>query len=254
MRDKPRRNPFKNNYMRKVSGVLMGLLCCGTALAQTRNSNVYAGNEAYRKGDFKQAEAQYRQAFSEKKLNEASYNLGNALYEQKNFTEAVKAYEQSAKQSLKPALRAKAHFNAGNVYLNEKQYEQAIEAYKQALRENPGMEDARYNLAYAKKRKQEQQEQEQKQDQPEKEKQKEKQKENEKQNQNESVENKQDQPEKEKQKENENESGEDKQPRPSKLNKNQADELLNALQREERKLREKKEKQKGHPVSPEKDW
>jgi hypothetical protein len=29
---------------------------------------------------------------------------------------------------------------------------------------------------------------------------------------------------------------------------------LNALQREEKKVREKKEKQKGHPVSPEKDW
>jgi hypothetical protein len=40
----------------------------------------------------------------------------------------------------------------------------------------------------------------------------------------------------------------------SKLSKEQADELLNALQREEKKVREKKEKQKGHPVSPEKDW
>ena len=43
-------------------------------------------------------------------------------------------------------------------------------------------------------------------------------------------------------------------PHNGRINKDQADELLNALQREERKVRDKKEKQKGHPVSPEKDW
>ena len=43
-------------------------------------------------------------------------------------------------------------------------------------------------------------------------------------------------------------------PMPSKLTKEQADQLLNALNEEEKKLREKKEKSNGQPVKLDKDW
>ncbi len=41
---------------------------------------------------------------------------------------------------------------------------------------------------------------------------------------------------------------------PSKLSKAQADQILNALNQEEKKLKEKKEKGKGRAVRLEKDW
>ncbi len=41
---------------------------------------------------------------------------------------------------------------------------------------------------------------------------------------------------------------------PSKLTEKQADQILNALNQEEKKLRDKKEKGRGQAVKLEKDW
>ena len=216
---------------------LIGVLSCSLLSAQTRNRSIYEGNAAYEKGQFKEAEAKYRQAFETQKSNEAAYNLGNALYEQKSFQDAAAVYEHSAKHSGQSALRAKAWYNKGNTALSEKKYQEAVADYKQALRENPQMKDARYNLAYAqtmlKKETPPPPPPPNKED------------------------NKKEPEKKDADKKDSDKKDSDKkeeQAPASKLNKEQANELLNALQREERKVREKKEKQKGHPVSPEKDW
>lgn len=216
--------------MRKVFCIgLMGVLSSSMLDAQTRNRSIYEGNAAYEKGQFKEAEAKYRQAFNTQKSNEAAYNLGNALYEQKSFQDAAAVYEHSAKNSGQSLLRAKAWYNKGNTALSEKKYQEAIADYKQALRENPLLNDARYNLAYAQTMLKKQappppppKKQEEKKDSD--------------------------------KKDSDKQQDQAQQAPSSKLSKEQADELLNALQREEKKVREKKEKQKGHPVSPEKDW
>jgi tetratricopeptide (TPR) repeat protein len=206
----------------------MGVLSSSMLDAQTRNRSIYEGNAAYEKGQFKEAEAKYRQAFNTQKSNEAAYNLGNALYEQKSFQDAAAVYEHSAKNSGQSLLRAKAWYNKGNTALSEKKYQEAIADYKQALRENPLLNDARYNLAYA-------QTMLKKQAPPPPPKKQEEKKDSDK-------------------KDSDKQQDQAQQAPSSKLSKEQADELLNALQREEKKVREKKEKQKGHPVSPEKDW
>lgn len=216
--------------MRKLFCIgLMGVLSSSMLDAQTRNRSIYEGNSAYEKGQFKEAEAKYRQAFNTQKSNEAAYNLGNALYEQKSFQDAAAVYEHSAKNSRQSLLRAKAWYNKGNTALSEKKYQEAIADYKQALRENPLLNDARYNLAYAQTMLKKQappppppKKQEDKKDSD--------------------------------KKDSDKQEDQAQQAPTSKLSKEQADELLNALQREEKKVREKKEKQKGHPVSPEKDW
>lgn len=217
-------------------GISFALLFGKGALAQTRNSAIYNGNKAYQKGAFKDAEANYRKAFETQKSNEAAYNLGNALYEQKSFPEAEKAYEHSAKNSRKPNLRANSWYNKGNTHLSEKKYSEAIESYKQALRENPSLNNARYNLAYAQTMLKKNQAPPPPQQKPD--------------------EKKNDEKKQEQQNKQNEEQPTEQTPKPQsgRINKDQADELLNALQREERKVREKKEKQKGHPVSPEKDW
>lgn len=217
-------------------GMFFALLFGKGALAQTRNSAIYNGNKAYQKGAFKDAETNYRKAFETQKSNEAAYNLGNALYEQKSFPEAEKAYEHSAKNSRKPNLRANSWYNKGNTHLSEKKYSEAIESYKQALRENPSLNNARYNLAYAQTMLKKNQAPPPPQQKPD--------------------EKKNDEKKQEQQNKQNEEQPTEQTPKPQsgRINKDQADELLNALQREERKVRDKKEKQKGHPVSPEKDW
>lgn len=217
-------------------GMFFVLLFGKGALAQTRNSAIYNGNKAYQKGAFKDAETNYRKAFETQKSNEAAYNLGNALYEQKSFPEAEKAYEHSAKNSRKADLRANSWYNKGNTHLSEKKYAEAIESYKQALRENPSLNNARYNLAYAQTMLKKNQPPPPPQQKPD--------------------EKKNDEKKQEQQNKQNEEQPTEQTPKPQsgRINKDQADELLNALQREERKVRDKKEKQKGHPVSPEKDW
>lgn len=216
--------------------MLFALLFGKGAFAQTRNSAIYNGNKAYQKGAFKDAETNYRKAFETQKSNEAAYNLGNALYEQKSFPEAEKAYEHSAKNSRKADLRANSWYNKGNTHLSEKKYAEAIESYKQALRENPSLNNARYNLAYAQTMLKKNQPPPPPQQKPD--------------------EKKNDEKKQEQQNKQNEEQPTEQTPKPQsgRINKDQADELLNALQREERKVRDKKEKQKGHPVSPEKDW
>ena len=219
-------------------------LSVSTVFSQARSKRLYEANETFKQGKFKEAEAQYRDILQQEKINEAGYNLGNALYEQKSFSDAAKQFESTAKNTSKQQVKANAFYNEGNAFLSEKKYEDAIRAYKQALRENPGFEQARYNLAYAQqllKKQQEQQQDKPKQD-PKSEKNKQ--------------ENKDQQADKNKDKpKGDNPQEQPKQaPQAGKLNKHQADELLNALQREEQKVRDKKDKQKGHPVSPEKDW
>jgi tetratricopeptide (TPR) repeat protein len=43
-----------------------------------------------------------------------------------------------------------AYHNLGNIFMKEKNYQEAVEAYKNALRNNPADEQTRYNYALAK--------------------------------------------------------------------------------------------------------
>jgi tetratricopeptide (TPR) repeat protein len=109
-------------------------------------------------------------------------NAGNTLYEQKEYTEAVNAYQaaqvaapdapeayynaasalagtgrlQSAVAALEQALKTsdsdltvKAYYNLGNVYFDLAQYDKAVEAYREALLRQPDDQDARHNYELA---------------------------------------------------------------------------------------------------------
>lgn len=58
-----------------------------------------------------------------------------------------------------------AQYNLGNAYLGQQDYQNAIEAYKSALRQQPGMESAKFNLELARKLLKEQQQNQDQQDQ-----------------------------------------------------------------------------------------
>lgn len=225
--------------------------------AQSSKKLIANGNKLYEEGRYKDAAAQYGRALQKDTTyaGKSSYNLGNALYQQKQVEPARKAYEAAAKKSTDRKENSEANYNIGNTYMAEKKWEEAIEAYKKTLRNNPQDADAKYNLSYAKqmlkkeggggkdknkdqdKKDQDKKDQQQKQDQQQDEQKKDQQKDQ--------------QP-----KEGEQEKQEEQkpQPQPSKLSEKQAEQLLNALQQEEKKLQEKNKKKYGTPVKAEKDW
>ena len=241
-------------------------------------------NEALNENNFVGAEADYRRAIATSESNaKAPFNLGNSYYNRESFGEAFGRYKQAGERADEKPVKHKAFHNMGNVYMKTKEYEKAVEAYKEALRNNPNDEETRYNLALAKEMlKKQQQEQPQNnddqndenkdkdqenkdqqsqggdQDQDQENQQKEEENENE--GENEKEQNDQGEGEEEKQQQNEQQKDDNaeqkQQPRPNQLSKQQIQNLLEAMQNEEKKVQEKMEAKKirGAKVKNEKDW
>ena len=95
---------------------------------------------------------------------DATFNLGDALYEQQKYDDAAKEFEKAINSETDPVKQSEAWYNLGNTYMKNQKYAEGIEAYKNALRKNPKDEDARYNLRLAQLMLQEQQQQQQNKD------------------------------------------------------------------------------------------
>ncbi|MDR2824049.1 MAG: tetratricopeptide repeat protein [Prevotellaceae bacterium] len=125
------------------------------AFSQKANNDITHGNEKYNVNQFTDAEVEYRKALSADSTSFiANYDLGNALYRQGKYGEALDCYLQSLaniknNKKLQPKQLAATFHNVGNALLTAQQYEQSIEAYKNALKINPRDDETRYNLAYA---------------------------------------------------------------------------------------------------------
>ena len=116
------------------------------------NNLVFNGNKESIKQNFTKAEVEYRKAISKSEIhNKASHNLGNLLFENKNYDEAIQEYFKTQKNSQIDLEKHSAFHNLGNTYMKKKDYAQAVEAYKNALRNNSEDDETRYNYALAKK-------------------------------------------------------------------------------------------------------
>ncbi|MFN8252097.1 MAG: VWA domain-containing protein [Ferruginibacter sp.] len=204
------------------------------AAAQNEKAIIKKGNEAYGKGEYENAAAEYKKVTEKNPANAtANYNLGNALYKNKKTDEAVTAYENAAGSATAKMDRSKALYNKGVVLQNNNKLPECITAYKDALKLNPQDDDARQNLQKALQQQKKQQEQQKNNKQQQKPKEDEKQKEKEKQKQDEKQ-----QP----------------QPKP-KISKKDAEEKLKALLQQEKNLQDKLRKvDVASPDKPEKDW
>ena len=116
------------------------------------NNLVLKGNADILNENYKDAEVKYRKAIStNKNQNKASHNLGNLLFENQNYDEAIQEYFKTQKNSEIDLEKHSAFHNLGNSYMKKKDYAQAVEAYKNALRNNSADDETRYNYALAKK-------------------------------------------------------------------------------------------------------
>lgn len=116
------------------------------------NNLVLKGNADILNKNYTDAEVEYRKAIStDKNQNKASHNLGNLLFENQNYDEAIQEYFKTQKNSEIDLEKHSAFHNLGNSYMKKKDYAQAVEAYKNALRNNSSDDETRYNYALAKK-------------------------------------------------------------------------------------------------------
>ena len=111
---------------------------------------VREGNELYKQEKYTDASVSYQKALNNNgQYGKAAYNLGNALYQNKNYREAIPQYELKAKTAKDKDTKAEAYHNIGNAMMEMKDYQGAVNAYKNSLRNNPNDDETRYNLAVA---------------------------------------------------------------------------------------------------------
>ena len=229
--------------------------------AQQKDRVLPKANEEYAESKFADAEANYR--ISDSKFpNKATapYNLGNSIYKQKQSSEAKFAYAKAIKNSKSREDKHRAFHNLGNVFMNEKDYMQAVEAYKNALRNDPTDEQTRYNYALAKKMLKDNPPKDDKKKDDKKDKDKKDDKkdgEKDKKDQDKDKDKKDDKGDQDKKKNDpkQDDKGEPK-PQPGGISKERLENLLDAVNKEEKKVQDKvnAQKVKGKPVKTEKDW
>ena len=205
---------------------------------------VREGNKLYKEKKYADAQKNYLDALSKQSNSyRGAFNLGDSYYKQKKYKEASEQFEMLAQRKTSNDTLSKVYHNLGNAYLQQKEFEKSINAFKNALKKNDSDEDTRYNLAYAQKMLK-QQLQQQKQDKDKKDKEK------------------QDKDKKDKNKDNKDDKNKDKQKEQQQQQQNQniskedAQRLLEAMNNDEKKLRDKinEKKVKVPRGQIEKDW
>lgn len=140
--------------MKRLMILILVLASAVTVSAQTDRKEVRAGNKAFRKGDFRKSEIDYRKAVLKDSLSVAAqYNLASSLYRQEDYEGAQKALSSIAETvSAVETVGTKAdfYFNQGDVALAKKDYASAVKSFRQSLLLRPDDMDAKENYIYAK--------------------------------------------------------------------------------------------------------
>ena len=220
-------------------------LCVASLLfAQQESSDVRRGNKQYNDSNYTEAEVNYRRGLEKNNQSfEGHFNLGDALFRQEKYPEALEQYaeaekllkadESKRKEQLDSRLAATYH-NMGNALYAQQQYDKAVGAYQQSLRLNPKDHDTRYNLVKAMQQLQQQQNQQQNQEQQQ-----------EQQQQNDSTQQQQQQ---------EQQQDQQQQPDEQQMDKETAEQILQALEQDEQETQEKLQRQQGKKRRVEKEW
>ena len=214
--------------------------------AQREMIDVSKGNREYRQQNFTEAEVNYRRAVETNKDSyEAHYNMGDALYRQDKYADAQTEFETAAKMLDKKTDKeryAKAMHNIGNCNFAQQQYGPAVAAYMESLRANPKDNDTRYNLVKAMELLEQQQQQQQQQQQ------------NQDQNQDQQQQQQQQQQEQNQDQQQQQEEQQQQEQQEDQMDKETAEQILQALEQDEQDTQEKMQRQQGKKRRVEKEW
>lgn len=245
--------------MKSLLTIILLLLPLLPSSAQDDRRDVRKGNRQFRKENYRAAEIDYRKAVLKDSTSlKAQYNLASALYREQDYDSAAKALETVGEAG---EGSSDYHFNAGDIALARQDYQAAVEYFRQSLLLNPSDLEAKENYTYAKKmleNRQNQQNQDQQnqqnQDQQDQQNQQNQQNQQDQQNQNQD------------RQDNDQQDGQDQrqdggdgrsQDAPSEISRQQASQMLRAIQAKEDETQEKVKREKARLLESsqkEKNW
>jgi tetratricopeptide (TPR) repeat protein len=127
----------------------MTLVFPASVYAESLASKNKEGNRLYSEGKYEEAEKAYLDAqVKSPGKPEILYNLGNSLIKQKEYDRGLQALRQSMGKGNEDVKR-NSWFNGGNALFHMGNYKDATESYIQALRLDPSDQDAKHNLEMA---------------------------------------------------------------------------------------------------------
>ena len=221
------------------------VLVASVGMAQADRKYNREAMRAMEDGKYNEAIINFQKAMKENQ-DEPAYinNLGHAHFRNENYENAAEDYTLYADKS--GLTKSEQFYNMGNAYLQAGEYDKGIKSYIESLKIDPDDQETKYNLsmAHAMKR-QQQQRQQQQQDQQQKQDQNQN---KDKQQQQQNKDNKEDNKDKEQQQQ-------QQQPQQQEMSREDAERMLQALQKKEEDLQDKqKKKAKARVRQPEKDW
>ena len=232
--------------MNRILVIFIALLSMTQLWAQQESPDLRRGNKEYKHENYTEAEVNYRRGLEKNNDSfEGHFNLGDALFRQEKYPEALEQYQKAEtllkgndktrKAELDKRLAATYH-NMGNALYAQQQYDKSVAAYQQSLRHNPKDNDTRYNLVKAMQQLQQQQQQ---------------QNQNQQQNQEQKNDSTQQQQQQEQQDQQQNQQQEQNQ---DQMDRETAEQILQALEQDEQETQEKLQRQQGKKRRVEKNW
>lgn len=231
--------------MNRILVILIASFCITQLRAQQEGPDLRRGNKEYKHENYTEAEVNYRRGLDKNNDSfEGHFNLGDALFRQEKYPEALEQYQKAEsllkgddktrKAELDRRLAATYH-NMGNALYAQQQYDKSVAAYQQSLRHNPKDNDTRYNLVKAMQQlQQQQQNQNQQQNQEQK---------------NDSTQQQQQQDQQQEQQQNQQQEQNQEQ-----MDRETAEQILQALEQDEQETQEKLQRQQGKKRRVEKNW
>ena len=228
----------------RILVTIISLCITSLLFAQQESGDVRRGNQQYKDSNYTEAEVHYRRALDKNQQSfEGYFNLGDALFRQEKYPEALEQYTKAErclnandklrKEELQKRLAATYH-NMGNALYAQQQYDKAVGAYQQSLRNNPKDNDTRYNLVKAMHQLQQQQQ-------------------NQQQEQQQQQQNQQQEQEQQQQQQNQQQEQQQQQDK-QQMDQETAEQILQALEQDEQETQEKLQRQQGKKRRVEKEW
>ena len=99
--------------MKTLTILILGIFT-SNAFSQAERKHIRDGNGDYREGNYQQAELEYRKALEKDPSSyKADYNLGNALYKQKQYDAAAGRYSALAENETDHENLSRYYYNLG---------------------------------------------------------------------------------------------------------------------------------------------
>lgn len=224
-------------WLKYIGVVWLALVGVQTVMAQSDRNFIRSGNRLYRQQNYAKAEIEYRKALAKNPRNpQAMYNLGCALLMQQKDSAAVVQFQNAGKAETARMRKAMVYHNIGVACQKHQLFAEAIQAYEESLRNNPSDNETRYNLVLCKRQLKNQK----------------------KDNKNKQQQKKQQKDKQQNKQKNQNKDQQKQQPKPDneKMSKDNAEQLLNYAEQEEKATQQRLNRNKVQPQRRrlEKNW